>query len=90
MTILAALGYEAALLVNQLLLMIFALFALVSLIDGDIFQLPVRVVISDDETRSDIKESVDSDSDDTDIDSDSTIDSTESESTTTTPKTINQ
>lgn len=88
MTILAALGYEAALLVNQLLLMIFALFALVSLIDGDIFQLPVRVVISDDETRSDIKESVDSD--DTDIDSDSTIDSTESESTTTTSKTINQ
>lgn len=47
MTILAALGYEAALLVNQLLLMIFALFALVTLIDGDVFQLPVRVVMTD-------------------------------------------
>lgn len=47
MTILAALGYEAALLINQLLLMIFALFALVTLIDGDVFQLPVRVVMTD-------------------------------------------
>lgn len=66
MTILAALGYEAALLINQLLLMIFALFALVTLIDGDVFQLPVRVVMTDtdDEDLTTVEDSDDIESTD--------------------------
>ncbi len=69
MTILAALGYEAALLINQLLLMIFALFALVTLIDGDVFQLPVRVVMTDtdDEDVTTVEDSDDIESTDVTI-----------------------